>query len=355
MNSTRCFPVWNLYLFFRRKNRNYERIEIMEKPSEIILKKCAGLKEDENLLIITDPLRENIGQNIYDTACSLYNRDNINIIVAPNRKIDGEEPPENAAKEMLNADVIIMPTTCSLSHTKASANARVNGARIISMPGITEEIYKRAIDIDYNELLTITYEIAKHFKNCNTVKAVSSSGTDITFSLKGRFPQYLTGIAHKNGSFVNLPDGELAFAPVEDSGKGIIVVDGSLMPDQNTGFGTIGLLKSPVSIYVEDGKITAVEGGPQADIFRNAINAADSKGKTIAEFALGTNPKARLSGNILEDEKILGTMHFAFGSNVTLGGKNQSNIHLDGVVTNPKIYIDDQLLPLDDFVRIYRK
>jgi leucyl aminopeptidase (aminopeptidase T) len=326
----------------------------MRKTAEIILKKCAALKKDEYLLIITDPLREKIGRDIYDTACSLYNKENIVFKIIKNRKIDGEEPPDDAAREMLNSDVIIMPTTCSLSHTQASVNARINGARIISMPGITEDIYNRTIDIDYTELLNITYDMARYFKRCDNIRAVSESGTDITFSLKDRLPQYLTGTAHKSGSFVNLPDGELAFAPVEDSAKGLIVVDGSLMPDQNTGYGTIGLLDKPVSIYVDKGKITAVEGGPQANIFRNALNAADKNGKTIAEFAIGTNPKAKFTGNILEDEKILGTIHFAFGSNVTLGGKNQSNIHLDGVIKNPEVFIDGNPFPLTDFVKKYK-
>lgn len=327
----------------------------MENISEIILNKCAKLDIEENLLIITDPLREKIGQSIFNTACRLFNRENISLVIIPNRRIDGEEPPEYVIKEMLNSDVIIMPTTCSLSHTKASANARINGSRILSMPGITEDIFKRAIDIDYRLLLQITYDMARYFKRCDMVRAVSESGTDIVFSLKNRYPQFLTGVAHRSGSFVNLPDGELAFAPVEGSADGIIVIDGSLMPDQNTGFGTIGLLREPVSVRVEKGEILNIEGGPQAEIFKNAIYSADSKAKSVAEFAIGTNPHAKLSGNILEDEKILGTIHFAFGSNVTLGGRNQSNIHLDGVITKPQIYIDEKPFPLHDFVKMYKK
>ncbi len=327
----------------------------MKHIAEIILKTCANIKQHEKLLIITDPKQKSIGEIIYNTASGLINSSNNNLILIPNRNIDGEEPPEYATDTMLKADIIIMPTTCSLSHTKASVKARENGARILSMPGITEDIYKRTIDVDYKELHKITYKMAEYFTNSNIIRAKSESGTDITFSLKNRKPQYLTGLAHKKGSFVNLPDGELAFAPVEDSANGIIVVDGSLMPDQESEFGTIGLLNNPISIYVANGKIKNVTGGPKAKVFLNAINASDKNGRTIAEFAIGTNPKAILSGNILEDEKILGTIHFAFGSNVTLGGKNQSNIHLDGVITNPTIYIDDKLFPLNNFINQYKK
>ena len=327
----------------------------MKHIAKIILKTCADIKQYEKLLIITDPLRKSIGEVIYNTASGLIKSSNNNLILIPNTNIDGEEPPKYATAAMLKADVIIMTTTCSLSHVKASVKARENGARILSMPGITDDIYKRIIDVDYKALHKITYEMAEYFKGSNIIRAKSESGTDITFSLKNRKPQYLTGLAHKKGSFVNLPDGELAFAPVEDSANGIIVIDGSLMPDQKSEFGTIGLLKKPVSIYVENGKIKKVTGGQQADIFMNAINASDKNGSTIAEFAIGTNPKAKLSGNILEDEKILGTIHFAFGSNITLGGKNQSNIHLDGVITNPAVYIDDKLFPLNDFINQYRK
>jgi len=75
----------------------------------------------------------------------------------------------------------------------------------------------------------------------------------------------------------------------------------------------------------------------------NLFNSQESHlKKVLAEFGIGLNPEARLCGSMLEDEGCLGTIHFGFGSNSTIGGKNKVNFHLDLVVKEPTIIVDDQ-------------
>ncbi|KUK84633.1 MAG: Leucyl aminopeptidase [Synergistales bacterium 58_81] len=66
--------------------------------------------------------------------------------------------------------------------------------------------------------------------------------------------------------------------------------------------------------------------------------------RNLAELGIGTNKKARVTGVILEDEKIYSTVHIALGSNDTFGGTVAAGIHLDGVIKSPELYIDGKLI-----------
>ncbi|MBW3011195.1 aminopeptidase, partial [Candidatus Woesearchaeota archaeon] len=157
----------------------------------------------------------------------------------------------------------------------------------------------------------------------------TEKGTDFTFSIKDR-PLFLdTGIFDSQGTLGNLPAGEVAFAPIEDSANGVLIVDGSMDP--------IGKLKDDLKLKFTDGKVVSVEG-PDADKLNKFLN--NEKNRNIAEFGIGTNPKAKITGNVLEDEKVMGTIHIAIGSNTNFGGKNKANVHFDGIVMKPTVLAD---------------
>ena len=66
--------------------------------------------------------------------------------------------------------------------------------------------------------------------------------------------------------------------------------------------------------------------------------------RIVAELGIGTNEKALLCGNTLEDEKVYGTVHIAFGTNTSFGGLNKADCHLDGIILKPTLYLDDKLI-----------
>ncbi|GAI14876.1 unnamed protein product, partial [marine sediment metagenome] len=133
------------------------------------------------------------------------------------------------------------------------------------------------------------------------------------------------------GNFSNLPAGEAYIAPVENKSNGNIVVDGSFAP--------IGFLKNKVTLEIKNGQIVSLKGNQRL----NAVfKKYGKKERTLCEFGIGTNPKAKITGNVLEDEKVLGSIHIAFGHNLGFGGKNKAKIHLDGVIKKPSVWIDEQ-------------
>ena len=106
----------------------------------------------------------------------------------------------------------------------------------------------------------------------------------------------------------------------------------------------IGKLNQPLKLEVENGEVISVSGGVEDVQFLEQKFARDATARNIAEFAIGTNPNARLIGNLAEDKKLAGTVHFAIGDNESLGGVVRSSIHLDGLMLKPTVLVDQQPL-----------
>jgi leucyl aminopeptidase (aminopeptidase T) len=144
------------------------------------------------------------------------------------------------------------------------------------------------------------------------------------------------GLFHAKGEGGNLPTGEAYLAPVEGQSTGVVVVDGS--------FAGIGKLSEPVTIRVKNGFAAEISGGAQAREIEKMLDVYAPLSRNVAEFGIGTNERAIVSGAILEDEKILGTIHIAFGDNVSMGGSVNVRSHLDGIVRRPSVWFDDRMI-----------
>jgi leucyl aminopeptidase (aminopeptidase T) len=138
--------------------------------------------------------------------------------------------------------------------------------------------------------------------------------------------------------FGNLPAGEAYIAPLENGANGLLVVDGSIA--------AYGLLSEPIELRIIDGRLTAASGAVGAELL-TLLDAAGAGGRHVAELGIGTNPAARITGEILEDEKVRGTVHVAFGASAGIGGTNTSAVHVDAVVRAPSLEIDGVTVLLD--------
>lgn len=297
----------------------------------IVLEDCLDVKEKETVLIVTDDNKLAIGESLYDEAKAM--KAEAMLMVMKPRKVSGEEPPLAIAEAMKTADVIICPTTSSLTHTNAKINAVKAGARFASMPGITEEMFMEgAITADYNEVERLTLEFTELLTNAKEAKIIKD-GYSLTMNLEGRKGIPSTGIYKNPGEAGNLPSGEAYIAPVEGTSEGEIIIDGSMVG--------MGILEEPVYVKVKDGKIVELKGKNTEKV--NILLENDNN-SSLGELGIGTNPAARLTGVILEDEKIYGTVHIAFGTNTSFGGTIKADCHIDGVILKPTLYLDDILV-----------
>ncbi len=292
---------------------------------------CYGVKSGESVLIVADTSTSlSICKSLFEAARNLGCE--VMIMTMFPRTRHGEEPPPAVAEAMKNADVVVAPTTFSLTHTQARINACKAGARIASMPGITERMMTEGgITADCSGINDIAIVLNERLKNVRRVRVITESGTDIVFDLDGCEWKMDTGMCHESGCSSNLPAGELYIAPKD--ANGIFVVDGSM-----SGF---GLLDSPLEFTVRDRYVTGIRG-ELAEKMNAMLGRVGKKGRNIAEFGIGINPEARLIGNVLEDEKVGGTVHIALGDNSTFGGDVVAGIHLDGIITKPRLFADGE-------------
>ncbi len=302
------------------------------KAIEAVFDNSLKLKKEEKCLVVTDRVKESIGQAFYDYL--VRKRGNADIVVMDPTQEHGAEPPENVAAAMLSYDVELLITHKSLTHTKARAEATARGVRIATMPSITEDIVNRCLDVDYNELRKRSQKLHGLLKKAERVRVVTKLGTDMRFEIgnSGFFGEN-GGVFDYPGAFGNLPEGEIAFAPETCEGKYLI----------DASFPDVGLLEKPITFDVCAGFVETISGEHADQIIRR-LDRVGKNAYKVAELGIGLNPKAKITGNILEDEKVVGTAHIAVGNNTSFGGDNNVPLHLDGVILRPDIYVDDMKL-----------
>ncbi|MDD4745708.1 MAG: aminopeptidase, partial [Salinivirgaceae bacterium] len=292
----------------------------LQKASIIALRDCMGIKPEETLLIITDEIKREIGQSLHEAGKNLC-KESI-LIEIKSREINGEEPPAEVAEMMKKVDVVVCPTAKSLTHTDARRNAVKEGVRVGTMPGITVDTMVRCLNADYDKIIALTDFIAAKLVGVKNIRVVTEKGTDINMPVEGRNILPSKGVLREKGESGNLPSGEVYLAPWEDQSNGTVVIDGSMAG--------IGIIEEPIVIEVVNGYAEKITGGRQAKQLAENLDKVGRDARAVAEFGVGTNYKAILTGHILEDEKVYGTIHIAFGNNITMGGRISVSSHLDG-------------------------
>ena len=326
-------------------NKNQQDIDeiklesLLTESSKIVCNICMEIRRHENVLIIADSSTIAIGQSLHNVASKISHR--VLLIVMPTTKHHGEEPPETVAELMRHQNVIIAPTRFSITHTKACFSACKEGARVATMPNIDLDMYtKGAITADFTEIKENITRIIDKLKRRRIVNVSTINGTDVSFEIDyRRWVKEDSGICNRPGMVTNLPAGKIFIMPKESTMNGTIVMDGSFNST---------LLSEPLEMKVENGFVVEMTGGEEVDDIRKIFDSAASKLKSkdiknvwnIAQFGFGVNPKAKLVGNILEDEKALGTCYFAIGDNTSIGGNIKSGILVSGVVKSPNISVD---------------
>jgi aminopeptidase len=302
--------------------------------SIIAIRDCMGAKAGESVLIVTDePLRP-IGYALRQAAKDL-GHDVLLLEMLP-RSSNGAEPPPHVAELMAKVDVVLCPTSKSLTHTDARRAATAAGARVGTLPGVTEDIMVRCMNADYHRIAERTHELCAMMERTALIRVRAPAGTDVRLPIAGRTAHASSGLFRERGQWGNLPTGEAYLAPIEGQSSGLVVVDGSMAG--------VGVTTQPIRIVVENGYATEITGGAEAERLIALLEPHGRDARNVAEFGIGTNDRARLTGVILEDEKVMGTIHIAFGDNKSMGGTIRVPSHLDGLVKDPTVWFDERMI-----------
>jgi len=298
----------------------------------IAVRDCMGVQPGERVLVVTDAPLRTIGYAVFEAARELTTE--VLLVEMTPRQSNGAEPPAEVAALMTQVDVVLCPTSKSLTHTDSRRAASAKGVRVATLPGVTEEVMVRCMNADYTEIAARTFRICDLMRQTKVVRVTAPAGTDVTLPIEGREAHASSGLFREKGLWGNLPTGEAYLAPLEGLSNGIVVVDGSMA--------SVGMVDEPIRIVVQDGYATDITGGASARRLVELLEPHGKDARTVAEFGVGTNDRAILTGVILEDEKVMGTIHIAFGDNKSMGGSVRVASHLDGLIKQPTVWFDDR-------------
>jgi diguanylate cyclase (GGDEF)-like protein/PAS domain S-box-containing protein len=299
---------------------------------QLILKRCLGHRDGESVVVVTDSIMEPFARAFQQHATALGIETSL-VSMAP-RQAHGTEPDPVVAGALSSCPIAVLLTSKSLSHTRARREAcEKHGTRIASMPGVDIVRLESLLDIDYEDLRARSEELARALEGARRVRVTTPTGTDLAFEISGRTVYRDTGDLSRPGAFGNLPAGEVCLAPLEGTGEGVVKIDGSI--------GGFGRPREPVIVRFSQGRATEVSD-PR---LRETLQLHGPDAFQLAEFGIGTNPRASVVGNVLEDEKAIGTVHVALGSNHSMGGQIQVPLHIDTILLGAKVEIDQHGLP----------
>ena len=313
--------------------------EEMLTAARSVIRTCMQVRPHENVLVVTDPTTSEVGRALYEAASEVTDR--ILMMMMPRSHMQGNEPPASVGDLMRRQNVVLLATRNSLTHTRARLTSSREGARIASMPGITQEMMASGgMTADYNALQKEISGLNPLLRRRRDVRVTSEAGTDIRFRTGARWVLEDNGICNRPGQVTNLPAGKVFVLPQEQTMNGKIVIDGSWE-------GTI--LEESISFLVEDGLVVSISGGEAAENIQSVLDEArvglrPSRANlinTVAEFGFGMNPRARISGKRLEDQVVRGAAYFGFGDNSALGGAASVGVHMRGVMLNPTVELND--------------
>lgn len=259
------------------------------------------------------------------------------------RREHGNDPTAVVEAAMTNADLCLMVTSTAITHSSAGAAAQRSGVKCIAMDEMTPDILAGgAASADYESMQGIAARLGEIYAAGSKMRITSEHGTDVEGDISGRTYWPIAGkiVDNATQNICAFPDGEVGVAPAEGSTNGTVVWD--------TTVHGIGLLDSPIELVVEDGWVTDVRGDKDADRYREILEQGDENAAyCAAEFSIGINPDAEITGRMRTDKKVAGAVHIATGANYDLGGEVQSDLHIDGTIRYPSVWVDDELL-VDD-------
>src|SRR5213593_1183029 len=293
----------------------------LQRCARVAVERCGSLRVGERVLVVTDTMRDQSVAQALVGAALAANAEAV-LIVIPTRRSTPQEPPASVLAAMQAADLVFLYTTYSLTHSSARVQAQKAGARVISMPGVTEDGFLRTMSVDMDRLISLTNRLSDRVARAKSARVTTSLGTDMRYELG--FPvAALDGVVEKAGDLDAFPPGLFLSVPRESSASGVAVVDGAITQ--------IGRVASPVTMTFANGRLTKIEGGSEAARLTQLLASLDDDNAyKFAAWGIGTNAGAALVGDdpSFEGERAFGWTHVSTGSNATFpGGTVRAKIH----------------------------
>jgi leucyl aminopeptidase (aminopeptidase T) len=302
-------------------------------------------KAGDTILIMTDTQMDPLLWQGLATAANGLDMEPVVTIMTP-RAHHAANPASPAMQAALDpkVDLVIYLTSTAMAHAKITEDLVEAGKKFILMEELTVDMLKPGGPAwaDYEAMNRLGLKIAEVYSKGNTVRVTCPNGTDLTVDITGRPGRSIAGMPlalHPGkGGGCAFPDGEAHVCPVEGTGEGRVVFDLTAH--------SVGALKEPMILTVEKGMVTKIEGGYQAQIWRQLLERAGDTGSynCPAEVSIGLNKNVVPTGSMRTDKKMYATSHIGVGDTIVLGGTCHAKLRLEGVIRYPEISVDGQVL-----------
>ncbi len=307
--------------------------EKMSDAASLAMKELFDISSNDKVLILNDIHCKSVAEAFKDACTKAGCVVELFKINERNRPL--KEVPEKLLK-MLNGKSIVLNIIKAYPEEipfRIKWIFKVEENKLIKMghmPGITEAMMLGSVNVDYHKMRSVADSLLEALQNAGKIHITTEEGTNLILGVKDRL--FVGDVGVKQGEMCNLPCGEIYCGPIETEADGVVIFNASI--------GDLGLLKTPIKVYLEKGKITKFESEDKKQEKRiTELQSVDEDSMVIGELGIGVNPGAVITGNMLEDEKALGTAHLAFGNNADFpgGGNNNSKIHRDYLFYRPTI------------------
>ena len=333
---------WNIGVEMRDE---YRRLELAKGAMKLVhdIMLC---KPGENLVITYDTCVDE--RVVYALTEAAYATDVVpTVIYYPTADGFYADPPQPVAEAIACADVWIELAYASIMHGPAYRKAvDQNGARYICATGLDTQMLVNCIArVNVDKVIELGEYFKKRLEAADEIHVMTKKGMDLKGRLGGRKIRH-SGIKATQKGYPVMLSGQTSFCPIEETIEGTLVFDGAVFPPD-----TLGILKEQINIEFKEGRIVDVTGGEEAKIYKDWLYSFDDPNMLrLAHYSQGFNPGVRaVTGRIVEDERVFGCMEFGIGSQgITIGGKHWSAAsHTDGIVLNPTIILDGEVLEED--------
>lgn len=320
----------------------------LAKAAKALVERCAGIKQKEQVLILTDyEYPQSIPKAIFNAAFAA-GAEAIVFTMSP-RESSGismvGDLPKALGPSILASDVFFVCTTKRPPPGSELRNLRdqmlKKGGKTLNLYMVTEEMFLNSVPIDYGLMAHRVSTIAKLLPETQTATMTTPNGTNISYSLKGRRVYAQADGVALPGESEAYPAGYVDISPAEGSANGTVVFDGTLSYTYASIMESIGQILEPIVCRVKDGKVVEIDGGFQAKALEKNMKAGDMNASNFGETAIGFNPGALPNtGVMLENERSAGVLMVGLGRNTHVLGKVESNFHFDATFLHGSLILD---------------
>ena len=309
-----------------------------EQFADVVVRELVRPEPGDPFLIITDTVSDmDVAQACL--AAGLRAGADTQLIIKDRLPKGAASEPGPILSQAILASRLILEFCGGIVRAPATIEARSKGARLLStyLKGVEDYALRALVDVDVPTMLRNADRVAELWENTKVCRTTSPQGTDITFEMAPRPVIIGDGALTEDGEVDFFPGAQVSIAPVEETINGTIVVDASDSVQ--------GVVNTPYSLIMKNGVITAVEGGKEADIMRNWLETRnDETIFRLCHFSIGLNPQAGISGNMLEDERMLAAIDCGFGYQDPKfeGTVGLSPYHMDIMLATPTVYLDGE-------------